>query len=172
MAVFFVYQNQTYHAERVGKYAWSPQRTQNGKRNAGYELMKEVCAGDFIIHSSGRKIVSISIAQSNCYECDRPSDLGGEDLWNLDGYRIDLDYYDLSHPYDLAQEEDWLIANHNPASPFTIQGKGKQQYLCDIPPEQVVHLLSNAIRFERNTRVARVMQSAIDSSEMAIRKSR
>lgn len=168
MAIFFVYQNQTYFAERYGKYIWSPKRNQNGHRNAGYELMKEVSKGDFVIHSSGRKIVSVSIAQTGCYSCDRPMDLGGEDLWNLDGYRIDLEYFDLTYPYDIGQDENWLIANYDPASPFTVKGKGKQRYLCDIPPKQVVHLLTKALKREPNPKVAKTLNSVIASANSCI----
>ena len=170
MATYFVYQNQTYSEERAGKYIWSPKLNQNGHRNAGYELMREVHQGDFIIHSSGRKIVSVSVAQTDCYSCDQPKDLGGEDLWNLDGYRVDLEYFDLTNPYDIGQDENWLISNYDPASPFTVKGKGKQRYLCDIPPEQTLHLLSKALKKEPHPTVAVILDSVIAAAKKATKK--
>ena len=53
MAIYLVNQSQTYRHERAGNYIWSPKLDKAGHRNRGYELMKEVRKGDYIIHNSG-----------------------------------------------------------------------------------------------------------------------
>ena len=68
MAIYLVNQGKTYKDEREGGYLWSPKRDAGGKNNAGYTLMTSVKRGDFILHNSGGKISSISIAVKDCYE--------------------------------------------------------------------------------------------------------
>ncbi len=46
MALFYVYQNQTYQHEHDGGYVWSPQRAKSGGENQGYKIMTEICKGD------------------------------------------------------------------------------------------------------------------------------
>lgn len=57
MAIFYVYQNQTYDHEH---------------ENQGYRIMTEIRKGDFIIHHASTAIQSISIALTDCYEAQQP----------------------------------------------------------------------------------------------------
>ena len=52
MAIYLVNQGQTYKYEREGGYIWSPKLNKAGQRNRGYDLMKEVRRGDYILHNS------------------------------------------------------------------------------------------------------------------------
>ena len=63
MSVFYVFQGETYREERTGGYVWSPQNNKSGGANAGYTTMTKIRQGDFILHNSNGKIVSISIAR-------------------------------------------------------------------------------------------------------------
>ena len=38
MAVFYVFQGETYNEECSGGYVWSPQRNKAGGKNAGYTM--------------------------------------------------------------------------------------------------------------------------------------
>ena len=58
--------------ERTCGYVWSPQLNRSGGKNAGYTMMTSIRKGDFILHNSNSKIVSISIAKSDCYEANQP----------------------------------------------------------------------------------------------------
>jgi hypothetical protein len=94
MAIYLVNQGKTYKDEREGGYLWSPKRDAGGKNNAGYTLMTSVKRGDFILHNSGGKISSISIAVKDCYEAMQPDELHNsqtEYAWSDDGYRIDTE---------------------------------------------------------------------------------
>ncbi|MBR2504107.1 MAG: hypothetical protein IKB62_08285 [Oscillospiraceae bacterium] len=38
---FYVYQNKTYHEERLGRFLWAPKYASGNGKNAGYETMKD-----------------------------------------------------------------------------------------------------------------------------------
>lgn len=50
MALFYVYQNQTYQHEHDGGYVWSPQRAKSGGENQGYKIMTEI---SFLVYQAG-----------------------------------------------------------------------------------------------------------------------
>ena len=60
---FWVYQNKTFFEEANGGFLWSPKYAKDGKKNPGYEAMKEVHKGDIILHSYMGRIVAISKAK-------------------------------------------------------------------------------------------------------------
>ena len=66
MAIFLVNRGQTYKHERAGSYIWSPKLNKAGQRNRGYDLMKEVRRGDYILHNSRGRIAAISVVQEDC----------------------------------------------------------------------------------------------------------
>ena len=70
MALFFVNQGATYKEERMGSYLWAPKLDKSGHKNCGYELMKEIHKGDFILNNADGKIVAISIANEDCKSKD------------------------------------------------------------------------------------------------------
>ena len=74
MSVFYVFQGETYNEERVGGYVWSPKLNKSGGKNAGYTMMTNIRKGDFILHNSNGKIMSLSIAKDDCHEANQPSE--------------------------------------------------------------------------------------------------
>ena len=61
-------------------------------------MMTSILKGDFILHNSNGKIVSMSIAKSDCYDANQPLELSMVDTsveWDDKGYRIDTDYFDF-----------------------------------------------------------------------------
>ncbi len=154
MSVFFVFQNRTYTAEhaeeRKAGYVWAPQVDKAKAKNAGYTTMTRICKGDIILHSSKGRLRSISIAKDDCYESKEPDELKTSNHWSEDGYRVDVEYHDLDHPLNMVDERAWLAAHYEPNSAFTINGIGKQQYMCDIAPEHAIHLLKAALEKQTN----------------------
>lgn len=153
MAVFYVFQGETYKIERKGNYVWSPQLDKNNHKNAGYETMRCIQKGDFIIHNSNGKIMAISIAQSDCYVSNQPLELKSAKTsiqWDDSGYRVDTDYSEIDSPLDVTKFRDWLKANYKDGSAFTKLGRGKQQYMCKINEEHAVFLLNKAIKIQKN----------------------
>ena len=42
MAIFYVYQGETYFDERDGGFLWSPKLNESGHQNSGYNMMTNI----------------------------------------------------------------------------------------------------------------------------------
>lgn len=78
----------------------------------------------------------MSVAKSPAYEALRPPEYAAAAEWQNDGYKVDLDYQDLSPALDvpvIAKELRALL----PAkySPLTRQSRGTQGYLFSLPAQ-------------------------------------
>ncbi len=163
MAIYLVNQGKTYKYEHKGGYIWSPKLNKAGNRNKGYELMKRVHKGDFILHNSGGKISSISVVQEDCKSCIQPKELkfGQNDYeWDDDGWIIYTDYYDFTSPIRTSDLIDWAITNYMKNSAFQIDGKLRLQYLCDLAEPHAKYLIEKVMIKERNVTVRRILQEA------------
>ena len=164
MAIFYVYQNQTYHQEHDGGYVWSPQRDKRGSENQGYKIMTEIRKGDFIIHHANTAIQAIGIASSDCYESQQPRALQEAKTavdWDNDGYRVDVDYVDLDVPLDMRTCKSWLAEHWSPNSAFNRKGTGKQQYMCHVSNEHVRFLMNQALKEQRKAFVKGMIERVI-----------
>lgn len=138
---FYVYQNKTYHEERLGGFLWSPKYTSGNRKNAGYETMKDVSAGDVIFHSYQGNIVAISIAKSSCYSFARPGASFSE--WDKDGWRIDTEYFILSRPFLVSPHIPHLYNIQPENGPYTAAHRGKQRYLCTVSLDMFEYLMES-----------------------------
>lgn len=147
MAFYYVYQGDTFEVERKGGYVWSPQLNKAGKKNTGYTTMTCIKKGDVIFHNCNSYLVAISVAQTNCYEANRPKELVSPiTKWNDEGYRVDTIYYDLKSPLLVTDYKDWLKVHYKKESAFTLVGRGKQQYMCKLDETHASFLLNEMIR--------------------------
>ena len=161
MAIFYVYQNQTYDHEHDGGYVWSPQRTKNGGENLGYRIMTEIHKGDFIIHHASTAIQAISIALTDCYEEQQPGALKNAKTivdWDNDGYRVDVNYIDFDIPLNMRDYKDWLEEHWEKDSAFNRKGAGKQQYMCHVSNEHVRFLMEQAKKHQSTPAVLEVIE--------------
>ena len=164
MAVFYVYQGETYKYERAGKYVWSPQRNKAGGMNIGYNTMLEVHKDDFILHNANGKIMAISIATTDCYVANQPEELvtAKKSLtWNPEGYRIDCEYYDFDQPTSTKPMQEWLAAHYDSDSAFTSVGRGKQQYMCHLSDEHAIYILEQAIQQQTTSTLQHTLHAAL-----------
>lgn len=164
MSIFYVYQGDTYKEERSGGYVWLPKLNTSGSKNIGYEMMTNVKKGDFIIHHCNGKIVAISVAKTNCYDSIKPSELSiprASIDWNDEGYRIDTIYFDMDVPLIVTEHKAWLAANYKKGSAFTINGTGKQQYMCSIDNQQASYLLKKTLKLQKSEAVKDIIKSAL-----------
>lgn len=164
MAVYYVFQGETYKEERSGGYVWSPQRNRRGGRNAGYEMMTEIRKNDFILHNSNGRVMSISIAKADCYEANQPQELSDANTtveWDDDGYRVDTDYFDFDVPIRTTEYTDWLADHYIEGSAFTSAGRGKQQYMCHLADEHAIFLLERAIELQTDPQVLAHLKDAL-----------
>ena len=137
---FWVYQNKTFFEEAKGGFLWSPKYAKGGKKNPGYEAMKEVRKDDIIFHSYMGRIVAISKAKSSCLSAPRPN--AAFDEWDSDGWKINVTYYHLNHGLHTAAYglEIYKIQPNN--GPMRSDGCGKQQYLCNVNQTLFDYILS------------------------------
>ena len=164
MAVFYVFQGETYDQERRGGYVWSPKLAKGGRRNAGYTMMTNVHKGDFILHNSNGKVMSISIAQTDCHSGRQPHELAIADTtvtWDDDGYRIDTEYFDFDEPLITTNHTQWLADHYIEGSAFTSVGRGKQQYMCALADEHAIFLLEKAISLQWSSSVLKHLKDAL-----------
>ena len=164
MAVFYVFQGETYNHERNGQYVWSPQKNSLGRSNAGYTNMTHVHQGDFILHNNNAKIHAISIAKSDCYVSDQPNELETAEKtysWNKEGYRIDCLYFDFDTPVSTRPMRDWLAAHYDKDSAFDITGKGRLSYMCHLADDHAIYILEESIRQQTKSEVIRILRAAL-----------
>ena len=98
--VWWVNQGQTYDKEKPAGYLWAPQSNDKGQTFAHWESMTKVKKDDIVINYANRAIVSMSIAKSKAIEYENELD---EKLWHKKGWKVDLDYHDLSMPIALEE---------------------------------------------------------------------
>ena len=151
MAVYYVFQGETYSEERTGGYVWSPKLTKDGRKNSGYENMKDIHEGDFILHNNNGEVVAISVARSDCFSAEQPAELKNaqKDIeWNDDGYKINLDYYEFEFPLQITNYQDFLARTYSEDSAFDRRGIGKSQYMCHLSNIHAGFILTQAARIE------------------------
>lgn len=159
MSVFYVFQKKTYQDGLEGGFVWSPRLDKAGHKNNGYTMMTNVKKNDFILHHSDGKMMAISITQTGCFEDKNPSDL--YDSWADEGYRINTIYTELDEPLKVADHKSWLASNHKDGSAFTVNGTGKQQYMCLLDDEHAIFLLTEAIKLQQNKETIKVLRDAL-----------
>ncbi len=164
MAVYYVFQGETYDEERQGGYVWSPQLDKSGHKNVGYTMMTFIRKGDFILHNSNGKVVSISVAKSDFYESNQPRELIEAEKsieWDDEGYRVDTEYYDFDVPIITTNFKNWLANHYVKDSAFTVKGTGKQQYMCHLADEHAIYILEKAISFQKDKNVLNHLRNAL-----------
>ncbi|MED4052295.1 HNH endonuclease [Priestia megaterium] len=136
MNYFLVFQNKSYEEERNGGYLWAPQKNKNGQTFHHWTDMKLIKKGDIIFNSFNGKLVSILTAQANCQEHERPTGLEQLDLWEKDGWLVDVEYNDLEKPITYKNHmEDILKLQENKYAPFNKSGRGNTGYLFRVSKE-------------------------------------
>lgn len=158
MVVFYVFQGKSYHDEKNGGYVWSPQKTKNGRNNIGFTTMTYINKNDYILHSFKGSLVAVSIAQTDYYPAEKPSE---NDSWANDGYKVDTLYYELEVPLKVIEYQAWLEDNYIKDSAFRKDGKGKQQYMSTIHAEHASYLLKQSIELQRDKTIIKILKDAL-----------
>lgn len=163
MKIFFANQRRTYEAEKKNSCLWSPKLDKSGRKNPGYELMREVCKGDFILNNAGGEIAAISIAKQGCQPGRRPWGVedkrGGYD-WESDGWLIPAAYYELLHPLRISDlTEAWLGGSSAKDSAFIVEPR--TQYLCNLAPHHARYILTEILRHGESERVKDIANCAL-----------
>lgn len=145
---FYVFQGDTFEIESRGGFIWAPQHSQSGGRVFHWDNMLLVKKGDIILHGCDARVVAVSIAVSDCYDCDRPKERTFEDSWNNEGRRVDLDYRIFQTPIKTADfVEEILEYCRVKYSPFDKDGNGNMGYLYELNRELARVFLKAAVRW-------------------------
>lgn len=144
---FYVFQGDTFDIESSGGFIWAPQHSQSGGRVFHWDNMLLVKEGDIVLHGCNGYVVAVSIAVSDCYDCDRPEKRTFEDSWNNEGRRVDLKYTTFLNPIKTSDfTRDILEYCKVKYSPFDKDGNGNMGYLYELHRELARIFLRAAIR--------------------------
>ncbi len=124
--VWWVNLGHTYARARMDGYIWAPSPVAGGKSFPHWDAMKEVEAGDMVICFAQKEIMAFSIAKDKA-----------RSHVNIkkEGYRIDLDFYDLSRPVGLEEIKpmmDMISASIETNKPFNTLKGVNQGYLFNF----------------------------------------
>ena len=130
---FFVFQGTTFDRESRHGYMWAPITNKEGQSFHHWDRLLDVRKGDIILHGCDGHIQAISIAIDRCYESSQPKELVSEDLWDMEGRRVDCDYTIITRPIKTANYVDEILKYCNVKyAPFDKNGSGNMGYLYEI----------------------------------------
>ena len=142
---WWVSQNRTYRDEIAGNFMWSPKTKVDGSRNASYDFMTEVAAGDVIFSFSASQIRAIGVVISSAVPCPKPADFGNRGVnWLNDGWLVGVAFQELGEASIRPSEHIELLAPTLPTrySPIRKNGVGNEMYLAPVPHEMADVLTS------------------------------
>lgn len=159
MAVWWVFQNNSYDRSRAGGYLWAPLVDKVGNRKSHWETMAQVQPGDIVLSSVGRRIVATSVAKSGAYEAEQPDPQDSE-FWTGRGRRVDVAYADLPAPLPVEELSDLFEVLSEEGGPLAVDGRGKQGYLFAVNPTAARMVLE---RLGRTADIDQIVASAIEA---------
>ena len=144
---FYVFQGDTFDLECRGGFIWAPQHNQSGRKVFHWENMTLVKKGDIILHGCNARVVAVSVAVSDCYDCDRPKERAFEEAWNNEGRRVDLKYYVFQNPIKTSDYIPEILEYCRVKySPFDRDGSGNMGYLYELNRELAKVFLREAVK--------------------------
>ncbi len=130
---FFVFQGATYDRESRGGYIWAPISNKAGNTFHHWDRLLDVRPGDIILHGYDGFVQAVSTAIGACYDCNQPTELSAEELWDKEGRRIDCDYTKIKNAIRTSDFVDDIIRLCNVKyAPFDRNGSGNMGYLFEI----------------------------------------
>ena len=144
MQYWWVNQNSTSKEEVAGGYMWSPKKNRNGAKNEFYDNMTRVSCGDIVFSCYKTRIQHLGIVTSKGYTQGQPEEFGtAGEAWNSDGWKVDVQYYDLTSKLKPKDHID-LLRPLLPSrySPLQATGGANQVYLANVPALMGKALLS------------------------------
>lgn len=145
MAYWWVSQRTTFNEDRAGGLLWAPKLDKMRKTPHHWATLTRINPGDIVFSYFKQCIAAIGVAKSKGYEHPRPAVFKTAEEWQDDGYRVDVDYSDVSPPLRVAA----VLSDLRPLlaerySPLTRTGGGAQGYCFEIPP-RAGHLLLDKV---------------------------
>lgn len=183
MHFWWVNHKQTYLAEIVGGYIWSPKHEKNGSRSQFYLNMTLVEVGDLIFSYSDTKIKAIGLITNKFKESVKPAefgDIGGN--WSPIGWLVKVEWRLLTEPLIVKTHindiREYLPEKY---SPINSQGNGNQKCylakissnlasklieLCGEEATKVTsELLDIHVEYVANEQESKLRESGLDATE-------
>lgn len=177
MGFFWVNIGGSYKEVKEQNSLWAPQygMNKNAKkfRNASWETMKDVKAGDIIFCNKDRAIVYVATAKADSAPAPRPENRSF-DKWEREGTRVDVNLTVLEHPIDVSQfSETFRTAYNESCRPavFAEGGSCTQTYLCEIPEEaakMIASFITENISIDFSNEKAQVKEATGSTKESVI----
>lgn len=145
MQYFFVNHSQTHKDELGDGYLWSPKTKSNGESHWSYNNMKKVKPGDIVFSFAETEVKAIGYATSEAYTAPKP--VGFSEIWDQSGWKIDVDFERINHPFRLKEDLDefrhMLPVKYSPIS--LNNGNGNQGcYLANISSDFADYLIKKS----------------------------
>ena len=136
MAYWWVSQNKTFSHEREGGFIWAPLSDKGGRTPHHRQNVASVKPGDVIFSYVRGAIVARGEAETEVYHAPKPAGFDHEDVWENQGRRVDVAYFDLKVPLVVRDIADELAPHLSTKySPLTARFTGVQGYLFVLPEE-------------------------------------
>lgn len=149
MTIFLA--NQKTGEDRRNCCLLSPKCDKDGRKRRGYELMKEVHKGDFILSNTGKGIKAIGVAEGD-YE-DYPIQ---SDEQEKSGWKIPVTYYSFSYPIKIGDVFKYRLGDS-----CDLVVEPKKGYLGKLAPEEAKDILSEALREEKKSQTEEIIKQAL-----------
>jgi hypothetical protein len=143
---WWVNQSKTYATEQEGGFLWAPQKDQRQTLQFHWENVNKAKKGDIIFHYATGNLRSVSIAQTDGYESNRPEDLSGSD-WAKQGWRVDVLYEELTDQIPIEKIGANLAKLNIKYGPINKTGGVNQGYLFQLS-EDAVQIIAKRVSLE------------------------
>ncbi|OJH01369.1 hypothetical protein BL313_05430 [Staphylococcus hominis] len=138
--IYFVFQDRTYEKERDSSHLWAPKKDKNINKKSHWNLMRKIRKGDIIIHSYKQNIHAIGIAQSDCFDEDKPNNISGD--WEKIGRSVNVKYFDLNQTLNTTKYKNELYQiQPEKEAPFNKLKRGNTGYLFNANQKMLEFIL-------------------------------
>ena len=160
MAIWWVFQGDSYARSREGGYLWAPLLNKAGKKVSHWESVDKILEGDMIISSAGGKIIALSVAKTAAFPSPQPSAADAE-KWGFEGRRVDVAYIDIPQPVPIEEIKELFLKEPYKNSPIDQNGRGVMGYMFPVPERVAAPLLE---RINKSIDVEAAIAAGISSS--------
>ena len=171
MAYWWVAQRTTFDEDRAGGLLWAPKLNKAKKTPYHWATLERIQPGDFVFSYMNKGIRAVGVATSHGYEDRRPEVFKAGELWQNDGYRVDVDFRDVIPPLQIGTVLPTLLPlMPKRYSPLTSSGGGAQGYCFEIPSGAgrfLVDQIARTIESAGTPPIENLVERAIAHSDLA-----
>jgi hypothetical protein len=133
--VWWVNQGDTYKDSVDEGLLWAPKLNTRGTPEGHWTRLTEAQVGDLVVQYSNGAIRAVATVRKAAEDRERPDFASNSELWNTDGWGVEIESRELEGALMLADIPSALRTAA--AGPFTYGGSVKQGYFFPVSPECV-----------------------------------